>query len=440
MNFKNLLSTVLALPVFFAGAYAEENETAKPVDPTELNERVNGIDENVSTLLTDVSGLKKMKISGYLQINFEKTEERKSGLGKNPYNSSDVVLSRFRVRRSRVKFNYDAGLTQVVVQGDFSNSGFSLKDAYLEITDPWTKQFSLTSGVFNRPNYEVEYSSSQRESPERSAVVRALYPDERDLGAMISFKDDDLFNIQVAAFNNTFQGGFKQPGIPNFSTEPLYFMGRITKSFSFRDLGLGIDLGAHARFGNVVSSAPYVFESKEAVTKTWAVKDSAALMTHKTGATNATYGRNWFGVEAQIYYDFLAGTKLMGEFITGKDVNELNDTLILSSMPSIAKTNSYVRKRDFSGFYAMLVQSLTPEWQVAVKYDSYNANTAIDEATIASTSELTKSTLGFGIHNYTFSNVRLTLWYDMIKTKTNDRILKTDPIDNFMTVRLQYKF
>ena len=50
----------------------------------------------------------------------------------------------------------------------FHRETLALKDAYLVLNDRWTKAFSLTAGKFNRPNYEVEYSSSQRELPERS--------------------------------------------------------------------------------------------------------------------------------------------------------------------------------------------------------------------------------------------------------------------------------
>lgn len=406
---------------------AQEDEGKKAVSPEELNDKVSGIDENVTTLLTDVAGLKKIKISGYIQTQFEKTESAK-GFSMSPYDSSDFVQGRFRVRRGRLKATYDAGLTQYVLQIDATNAGLELKDAYVQFTEPWLQYFTLTTGVFNRPNYEVEYSSSQRESMERSQVVRTLYPGERDLGAMLTIQPGDLFKLQIAGFNNTFLGTYRQ-NLPNFNNEALYYMFRLTKELSFTDLGLGIDLGVHARIGNVKAVTNKVIMSEN----NKSVVDSS---TYKVGDG---LGRNWFGVEAQIYYDFLGGMKILGEYITGSDVDQLSTA---DKKPNY----SPIRLRNFSGFYAMLVKNISPEFQVAVKYDSYNPNTKIDKSSINDTKDLSVSTLGFGLHNYTFDNVRISFWYDMITTTTSDNLvsgkplLSKDPIDNLFTLRFQYKF
>ena len=52
---------------------------------------------------------------------------------------------------------------------------------------PKLPSLSLWAGQFNRPNYEVEYSSSQREVLERSRVIRTIYPGEREVGAKLEF-------------------------------------------------------------------------------------------------------------------------------------------------------------------------------------------------------------------------------------------------------------
>ncbi len=483
-SMKNL--TQLALIVLFVilpfSLRAQENEESKPVSVEEVKAKTEALEENVNTLVTDVAGLKKIKISGYLQAQFEKTENAK-GLYANPYNANDdEIQARFRIRRSRIKVAYDAGSTQAVIQGDFSNNGFAIKDAYLEFTEPWTKYFSLKTGIFNRPNFEVEYSSSQRESMERSAIVRALYPDERDLGMMLTFEPEDLFKLQLAGFNNTFRGDIVQPAGPNFNSEPLYFMARITKSLTFTDLGLGVDFGVHARYGNMIApkNAGYVIEADQAVPllKTYNTWQTTTTTKAHSGAdasaltkldANAKIGRSWFGFEAQLYWDFLGGMKLMGEYIMGSDVNEFSssDTLSIASRAikakdstntkfdttySYSKTNMFVRKRDFNGFYVMLVKNITSEFQVAVKYDSYSSNAKITDAMVNNTAELPVSTIGFGIHNYTFPNVRLSLWYDINNVKTNNNNLEIDPAKpakplmsanlpkNLLTFRLQYKF
>ena len=417
----------------FTPSKGQESGETKEISTTELKDRLDGIDENVTGLLNDLAGLKKIKISGYMQIQFEKTESNKGfdlGGGNysiDPYDSSEHnVQGRFRVRRSRLKTAYNAGLTQFVLECDFSNEKFTLKDAYINFMEPWTKYFSMTVGVFKRPNYEVEYSSSQRESMERSAVVRKLYPDERDLGAMLTFSPEDWFKLQIAGFNNTYNGDLKQFW-PNFNSAPLYYMFRLTKELMFSNLGLSVDLGVHARIGDLVANTDKVIQSENNNT----IIDSASV---KKGDK---IGRNWFGVEAQIYYDFLGGMKILGEYITGTNTDE-----------AIAATSAAtpIRMRNFSGFYIMLVKNISTEWQFVAKYDSYNPNTKIVKTDINSTSDLPVSTLGFGIHNYTFDNIRISLWYDMNATATNDNLVKgkplleKDPVDNFLILRFQYKF
>jgi hypothetical protein len=369
---KASMFLVLAILISAGALHAQEQDADdSKAKIEELKGQINGMDESIKELQTDRDALKKIKISGYLQVNFEKTE-RETGFSGivDPYDSKDYIKSRFLLRRSRIKVQYDGGSTQMVVQADYSNAGLSLKDAYLEFSEPWLKMFAMRFGVFNRPNYEVEYSSSARESPERSAVVRALYPGERDLGAMLTFAPEDLFTLQLAGFNNTQLGAFGGAPNPNYGSEPLYLMGRLTRSFILGDVGL--DIGVHARMGNVRLNTNKVYESD------MVSSDKPDSVTYKVGDG---IGRNWFGVEAQLYYDFLGGVKLMGEYIMGSDVNEQSKTAPYSP----------ARKREFNGFYAMLVKNIGTDFQVAVKYDSYTPNSKIDYTKINTDKELSKA-------------------------------------------------
>jgi hypothetical protein len=426
---------ILTLLLGAAPAFAQEETKDQKAKVEELQGQVNGMDEAIKELQNDRDALKKIKISGYLQVNYEKSE-RVSGLSTDPYDSKDFVKDRLRVRRSRLKVQYDGGSTSMVIQGDFSNAGFELKDAYLDFTEPWLNMITARIGVFNRPDYEVQYSSSQRESPERSAVVRALYPGERDLGMMFILAPEDLFILQLAAFNNTQLGTLKQNN-PNYGSEPRYFMARLTHSFTFGDLGL--DLGVHGRFGNVRLNTAKVINADSPIGSS----NPNRVVDSTSHAAGDAVSRNWFGVEAQLYYDFFGGMKIMGEYIMGSDVNELTAT------PAIAAP---ARLRDFAGFYVMLVKNIGADWQFAAKYDSYTPNTKIDYDRIDNAGELQTTTFGIGIHNYTFPNVRLTLWYDMVMTRTNTfstgtnadgspiQPFGTDPKDNLLTFRAQYKF
>lgn len=133
-----------------------------------------------------VDATKKIKVSGYIQAQYQTAET--AGItsfagGNFPSN----VQSRFQVRRGRVKVNYDNDLTQYVLQIDVTQNGVAIKDVYASLREPWWQTFGLTAGIFNRPfGFEIGYSSSSRESPERSRVIQTLFPGERELGAMVS--------------------------------------------------------------------------------------------------------------------------------------------------------------------------------------------------------------------------------------------------------------
>ncbi|MEI2740459.1 MAG: hypothetical protein V9F01_16930 [Chitinophagaceae bacterium] len=52
--------------------------------------------------------------------------------------------------------------------------------------------FSLTAGLFARPfGYEVNLSSSFRETPERGRMSQILMPSERDIGMMVSYEPQE---------------------------------------------------------------------------------------------------------------------------------------------------------------------------------------------------------------------------------------------------------
>ena len=142
-----LFVTLLALNVS-----AQEQNQAEKI--SELNDKVNGLLERAATAESDLAKLTKIKVSGYIQAQYQNFE-------------SPALLSKsqnyFSLRRVRVKFTYEAlDGVKFVLQPDFAPGALSLKDAYVVLNDRWTKAFSVTAGKFNRPNYEVEYTSSQR--------------------------------------------------------------------------------------------------------------------------------------------------------------------------------------------------------------------------------------------------------------------------------------
>jgi hypothetical protein len=201
MQKNRLLAVVLfcvSVGVFAQSETTQREESVK----TELEVMKKDIENNT----LEIKKLKKLKISGYAQLQYELSEQfgaTKVG-GTTTYQTDrdpkSGYFSRFGIRRGRVKMAWEESLGSAVFQLDITEKGVGFKDAYLKVKEPWLNIFSFTGGIFDRPfGDEISYSSSNRESPERSLIFQKLFPDERDLGAMLT----------VAAPNGTVVEGLK---------------------------------------------------------------------------------------------------------------------------------------------------------------------------------------------------------------------------------------
>lgn len=459
MKVKFISVLILVLTICgFTTANAQSVEDTLKEKVSELNDRIAGLEERAATSETDLSKLTKIKFSGYIQSEFIMNENKASYPGNY-----------FQIRRARLKLTYEAadGI-KFVVQPDFSSNTFSIKDAYVVLNDKWTKTFSLWAGKFNRPNYEVEYSSSQREVPERSNVIKALYPGERAIGFKLEANPQNLpLKVQLALFNGN-DGGFNQFTDTTGKTSSNVIdnkdydnfkdvMVRATYSFKFGNFG-GLDFGAHAYFGQLKSSATATLSSDYKTTSTVNIGDAV--------------NRNWFGAEFQLFGDVLGGFSLKGEYITGKNVmlggSKFKDGSVLPNF-----------QNNFAGYYLYLIKNIGTHNQFAFRYDYYDPNTDITGADVkvvkyngdavnkigkytSSKFDLAYSTFTFAWHHYFDDNIRITLAYSIIQNekvgkdatgKSNLTETYTNPDgttgvndystvfkQNLLTLRLQAKF
>ena len=132
-------------------------------------------------------------ISGYMQPQFQvaQSEGAPSFAGGN---FSQFSRSRFMLRRARVKVDYLMKTKENFPQAlfafqiDATERGVIVRDMYVRIFEARKNNFSATAGLFARPfGFEVNLSSSARETPERGRMSQILMPGERDLGVMVSF-------------------------------------------------------------------------------------------------------------------------------------------------------------------------------------------------------------------------------------------------------------
>lgn len=430
---KKLFLLLFLISFFSFKSVAQVNEPSiEQVEEqvTEVKGQVDGMNETLLEMKSTLDALKKIKISGYIQSQFQSAQ--KDGISSFAGgNFGSTIHNRFAVRRGRLKVTYDADITKYVLQIDATQSGVGLKDAYVEFKEPWLKTFGVTGGVFDRPfGFEISYSSSQRESPERSRLFQSLFPGERDLG----FKLEITPQSGPLSYLN-FKGGlFTGNGVNAENDNNKDFIGRLGFALPFYEENFAIDGGVSMYMGKV-----RLPNGSKAYTVDNPTKPAVDSLTRDIN-------RNYIGFDLQFYYDIpvIGGFTLRGEFITGKQPGTSSANTSFTGAPS---GDIYIR--NFMGYYLMYVQNIGLRNQLVVKYDVYDPNNKVlnDEIGLNSAAklgaaDLKYTTIGLGLVHYWDDNVKFVFYYDMVKNETTSKIAsyKEDIKDNVFTFRIQYKF
>jgi hypothetical protein len=370
------------------------------------------------------------------------------------------VKNVFQVRRARLKLAYESSLTQMVIQLDclpfttaagvnsttqdtsgkytvktkngfyLGGGGVSVKDAYLKFKEPWLKSIALKAGIFDRPfGYEISYSSSTRESPERSRVFQTLFPGERDLGFSIEYKASDNLPLLAQYFN--LKGGmFAGNGI-NIEFDDLRdFIGRFGIAIPLNDINMSIEGGLSGYVGNVKNRSDSLYEVSNNV---W---------TGTKGHKMTDIGRKYVGGDAELFYGnipVLGGVCLRGEILGGQQPSTSGSNM---SQKSDQGSKDAVYLRNFKGYYGMIVLNVDPlKCQVVGKYDVYDPNTDLSGSNVKSTADLRYSTIGTGLVYHWDENIKLMAYYDNVKNeKMGKAPFDKDVNDDVFTFRIQYKF
>jgi hypothetical protein len=365
--------SILALSATSVSAQ-NQNDTIK-VQVQTLSDKVDGIGERLTTAENDLAKLTKIKLSGYIQAQWEWFQDRSN----YPYNT-------FSIRRARVKIQYEpvSGVA-FVLQPDFSPAGVTVKDAYAQVNEHWLKTFSLWIGQFNRPNYEVEFSSSQREVPERSRVIRALYPGERAIGAKLEVAPPTVpIKFQLALLNGSDNLVIKDPAGVDVNPKNKDFdnfkdlMGRLTYQAKLGNFG-SLDFGINGYLGYIKATTDTVLNSEYQVDRTIAV--------------GKPLNRDWAGAEFQLYMDVLGGLALKGEFLMGKNAYPgfsgkttvadpvqttlTGDTLTMNYLTTTTTRIQPNIEKNFMGYYIYLVKNIGRKNTLAIRWDYYDPNTKI---------------------------------------------------------------
>ena len=396
------------------------------------------LEERTGNLEEKVGRLGQFKLSGYIQAQYQYSQEKGSTKVGNSTNEKSGTeddgdgYGRFGVRRGRLKVAYAKGLTIAVFEMDINEKGIATKNAYFNVRDPWTKASSIQVGVFDRPfGYELGYSSSTRESPEYSTVCTKLFPDEKDLGAVLTLapKKESLLN-----FLKLQTGAFAGNGLKQESNSRPDFIGKLSAKKNIGSNGEW-ELGFSYYNGGVYQGTKNIYEM-----------DNVVFAVDSSDSNLGGYAkRQYFGVDGALNIASRAGmTKLMAEVVFGQQPGSASSSMSPNNN-SNAKTDTYIR--NFNGWYVMLVHELgRSPFSVVAKFDSYDPNTKIDGNQVGlnntNKTDLSQNTFGLGLIWRAMSNLKLTAYYEWNNNERSQIVsgYEDNVKDNLFTLRAQYKF
>ncbi len=386
MNQLRKVLATLVIVLIAAVSGTAQSSADSSLTPQEINDRLAGISENFNTLNNDVAVLKWLKVSGYLQARYEYNDTSKSTDTLIKGVATNRNANNLYIRRGRIKFSFQpAPSSKYVIYFDASKNSVSLKEAYLELFHQYGRHnFTLTAGQFNVPfGYEIEYSSSKRDFPERSLAENKLFPGERDRGINLTFTAAKYLQLNAGLIQgNGIDGPWNTP-LKNKDV-----IARAKGKFGIIDVGMSAYKGHTyvASVATVPGSSVWYDANGNSQIDVGEVTTTAP----KTGTAGTTWDKDRYGLDAQAYLDLfpIGSTGLRGEFYKARDYNK--------DIKKVAHEQ---------GWYFWLSQSLGKKFGASARYDFWDPNTeAANNAT---------GTWSFATNYFYDGNMRITAAYDI---------------------------
>lgn len=181
---------------------------------------------------SEVSELKKITVSGYIQARYQTVDPTKESESERAYADTFVI------RRAKVKITARPTIqSTLVLQFELAKNSVGVKDSYFAYRfsgdNPRGLEFSIGQMLWPF-GHEVPLSAAFREAPERVLVARRLFPGERDQGVKLQGSLSKTLKWQLGAFNGTGieKGSF---GDKNSRKDVI-----VNLAGSFKNLGVGL--------------------------------------------------------------------------------------------------------------------------------------------------------------------------------------------------------
>jgi len=423
------------------------------------------LESRVSKAESDLAFWKKLKVNGWIQAQYQQAETKGEATVAGG-NFAAQSYDRFILRRGRIKFTYEQGIAQYVLQLDvidptltaplpisqdtgtklISNASatstipfaVNVRDFFVKVNMPFFKPLSMTTGMQNRPfGFEVSQTSQYRETPERSRFVQMCFPNERDLGVMFTLQAPNTSPLHAFKIN---AGLFNGSGIAREFDSKKDFIGQLMYNSATRDEKISYGIGVSYYYGGTVQTDQSVYSTFKTINA-----DSAVAVVSKSVNNIGAYAkREYLGIDAQVSIDNIFGiTTLRGEYAQGYQPGTASSSRAFEIAPTSAM---YVRPFN-AGYFYFVHKIVNLPIQLVFKYDFYDPNTKVSGKQIESTyskfgvADIKYTTNGFGINYLVSNNLKFMFYYDQITNETT-RIkgYTTDLKDNVLTCRVQYRF
>jgi len=405
-------------------------------------------------LLSSLQKFEFVRISGYIQPQFQ-VGQTEGQLSFNGGDFAPTVSNRFSVRRGRLRIDYahtnskNQPTVLFVFQFDGTERGVFTRDFWGRFYENKYQLFHFTTGMFARPfGFEINYGSSDRESPERGRMSQLLMRTERDLGAMVSFEPRAPthplrhFRLDAGFFN-----GQGLTAITDYDSKKDFISRLSLKPVKIANSGVTVTGSVSGFFGGFRQFTNKIYRNSSS-NRPQFVLDSAASNNGKIAP------RIYYGADVQVRIANSVGfTEFRGEVISGTQTATQNSTESPGSIPTSAGINAPLFIRNFSGGYFYFLQYLgSLKHQFVAKYDWYDPNTRVKGQQILPANKTTGdigytwaniryTTLGLGYLYYINENLKSTIWYEFVQNeKTWLPGFERDAKDNLLTLRMQYRF
>jgi hypothetical protein len=396
-----------------------------------------------------IKRFENLRISGYIQPQFQKAQSdgAPSFAGGN---FSQFSSSRFMLRRARVKIDYVLPSTSrfpkalFSFQIDATERGVIVRDMFLKLFGTKKNIFSMTAGLFGRPfGYEVNLSSTFRETPERGRMSQILMPSERDIGLMATYEPQEKkhkmshIKVDIGFFN-----GQGLSGTTDFDDHKDLISRLFIKPYTFNKVD--ISGGISYLRGGWKNGTKYVYESGVA-----ANGDKIFVVDSSVSNLGTSSPRHYYGADVQVKLRHGWGeTEWRAEYWFGTQPGTSGSTSNPGTLPNSNGNPVPTFVRHYDGVFLLFLQNIiSTKHQLLVKYDWYDPNIKVQKTDIGKTAtnltaaDVKFSTLGIGYVYHINSQTKIILYHDFVKNESTQLAgYTTDFKDNILTCRLQFRF